>query len=132
MEEPRSTTFAGADGSDHPAESISAEQTVSAAVDLDDEPALIVEERLLICRASLACLRHVACLAERESDVPFLSSRERFARVTRQFIRGLESQLEAIRRALPVSATNLRAPAAAARASDEESATTPPHCASKP
>lgn len=85
----------------------------------DDEPVLIVEERLHICAASLACLRDVARLAERDSDIPLLSSRERFARVVRQFIRGLESQLAAIKLALPVSATNLRAPAAT-QASEEK------------
>jgi hypothetical protein len=82
---------------------------------VEEEPALIVEERLHICSASLACLRNVARLAERESDIPLLSSRERLARVTQQFIRGLQSQLEAIKAALPVSATNLRAPAVARR-----------------
>lgn len=93
----------------------SSEPVLNDAAGLEEEPALIVEERLHICAASLACLRHVARLAERESDIPLLSSRERFARVTQQFIQGLQSQLEAIKAALPVSATNLRAPAVARR-----------------
>lgn len=76
---------------------------------------LIVEERLFACLDALDCLQHLARLAQQENGIPQFSSLFRFARTTNQFARAMAKHLKAIQRVLPVSATDLRAPAAPAR-----------------
>jgi hypothetical protein len=77
---------------------------------LSRDTPLIVEERLRVSIACLACLRSIARLAVEPCDVPLVVDVTRFARLTRQFSRAVESHLRAIELALPVSATNLDTP----------------------
>jgi hypothetical protein len=71
---------------------------------------LIVEERLRVMLVSLRCLRRMTRLILEPTGIPLFSHIERFARFTRQWAGAQEIHALAIRRALPVNATNLAAP----------------------
>jgi hypothetical protein len=88
---------------------------MESAVNRRETP-LIVEERLRVSLACLACLRCIARLAMEPCEVPLAVDIERFARITRQFSLAVESHLRAVTLALPVSATNLDAPSPEERA----------------
>jgi hypothetical protein len=79
--------------------------------DDDGVPPLIVEERLRVMLVSLVCLRRMTRLALEPTGIPLFSDIERFARFTREWAGAQEIHVQAIRGALPLSATNLAAPA---------------------
>ncbi len=78
--------------------------------DVGGIPPLIVEERIYASLASVVCLKRIALLAQEHHGIPLLNNVVGLARVTRQFAVAVERHLLAIKRALPVSATNLDAP----------------------
>ncbi len=86
--------------------------------DANDIPPLIVEERICASLASVVCLKRIAVLAQEHHGIPLLDNVVGLAKITRQFAAAVECHLRAIRRALPVSATNLDAPAPRRRARD--------------
>jgi len=86
------------------------ERCRAEAAALEEQPCLIVENRLGISLDLLANARRLARLADASTGLPLVSNLRPFARFVRDLTRGVERHLLAIKAVLPVSATNLDAP----------------------
>lgn len=75
----------------------------------DDDPPLIVEERLRLPLTALDCLKRIALLAdEQQHGVRLFDDLKGLAKVVRHFSRAVEIHIRAAQNVLPVHCTNLK------------------------